>query len=118
MNGYYKTELVRGPARQRPWKTVEDLELATLGWVHWHNDKLAEALHELAKADGDKFPYFGSHLWEGYEALDRMEGHLTPWTEGLFTATQSKKTAPQDNSADGDESADEAESVAVPSEEA
>ncbi|WP_391856799.1 IS3 family transposase, partial [Vibrio cidicii] len=20
-----------------PWKTVEDLELATLGWVHWHN---------------------------------------------------------------------------------
>src|SRR5690606_26203508 len=37
VNGYYKTELVRGPARQRPWKTVEDLELATLGWVHWHN---------------------------------------------------------------------------------
>ena len=37
MNGYYKTELVRGPARPGPWKTVEDLELATLGWVHWHN---------------------------------------------------------------------------------
>jgi transposase InsO family protein len=37
VNGYYKTELVRGPARSRPWKTVEDLELATLGWVHWHN---------------------------------------------------------------------------------
>ena len=37
MNGYYKTELVRGPARPIPWKTVEDLELATLGWVHWHN---------------------------------------------------------------------------------
>jgi len=42
VNGYYKTELVRGPARQRPWKTVEDLELATLGWVHWHN---AQRLH-------------------------------------------------------------------------
>jgi len=29
---------VRGPAqRGRPWRTVEDLELATLGWVHWHN---------------------------------------------------------------------------------
>ncbi|ETZ56913.1 hypothetical protein X425_00317, partial [Mycobacterium avium XTB13-223] len=21
----------------RPWKTVEDVELATLSWVHWHN---------------------------------------------------------------------------------
>ncbi|PWI28192.1 IS3 family transposase, partial [Pseudoglutamicibacter cumminsii] len=19
------------------WKTIDDLELATLGWVHWHN---------------------------------------------------------------------------------
>ncbi|WP_098454946.1 IS3 family transposase [Sanguibacter antarcticus] len=37
VNGYYKAELIRGPARQRPWKTVEDVELATLGWVHWHN---------------------------------------------------------------------------------
>jgi hypothetical protein len=81
-------------------------------------DELIEVLHELAKADGDKFPYFGLHLWEGYEALDRMEGHLTPWTEGLFTATQSKKTAPQDGSADGDEPAGEGESVAAPSEEA
>ena len=34
VNGYYKTELVRGPARPGPWKTVEDLELATLGCVH------------------------------------------------------------------------------------
>lgn len=37
VDGYYKTELVRGPARSGPWRTVEDLELATLGWVHWHN---------------------------------------------------------------------------------
>ena len=37
MNGCYKAELVRGPARSGPWKRVEDLELATLGWVHWHN---------------------------------------------------------------------------------
>ena len=36
-NGYYKAELIRGPARFGPWKTVEDVELATLGWVHWHN---------------------------------------------------------------------------------
>ncbi len=39
VNGYYKAELIRGPARSQkgPWKTVEDVELATLGWVHWHN---------------------------------------------------------------------------------
>jgi putative transposase len=37
VNGYYKAELIRGPTRVGPWKTVEDVELATLGWVHWHN---------------------------------------------------------------------------------
>ena len=39
VNGYYKAELIRGPARQQPWKTVDDVELATLGWVHWHNTR-------------------------------------------------------------------------------
>ena len=37
MNGYYKAELVTGPEHLGPWKNLEDLELATLGWVHWHN---------------------------------------------------------------------------------
>jgi putative transposase len=37
VNGYCKSELIYGPARPGPWKTVEDVELATLGWVHWHN---------------------------------------------------------------------------------
>lgn len=37
VNGYYKAELVRGPARSRPCNSVEDLVLATFGWVHWHN---------------------------------------------------------------------------------
>ena len=37
VNGYYKAELIRGPARSGPWRTVEDVELATLSWVHWHN---------------------------------------------------------------------------------
>ena len=43
VNGYYKAELIRGPSRGgRPWKTVEDVELATLGYVDWHNH---EPLH-------------------------------------------------------------------------
>ena len=37
VNGYYKAELIYGPARSGPWKTVEDVELATLSWVYWHN---------------------------------------------------------------------------------
>lgn len=41
VNGLYKTELIRGPDKG-PWRTVEDVELATLGWVHWHN---TERLH-------------------------------------------------------------------------
>ena len=41
VNGLYKTELIRGPG-QAPDKTVADVELATLGWVHWHN---TERLH-------------------------------------------------------------------------
>ena len=36
VNALYKTELVRGPNR-RPWRTIDELELATLSWVHWHN---------------------------------------------------------------------------------
>jgi putative transposase len=36
VNGLYKSELIYGPD-QGPWRTVEDVELATLGWVHWHN---------------------------------------------------------------------------------
>jgi putative transposase len=32
--GLYKTECVR---RDRPFRTVDDLELATLSWVHWFN---------------------------------------------------------------------------------
>jgi len=41
VNGLYKTELIKGPG-QGPWKTVEDVELATLSWVYWYNH---ERLH-------------------------------------------------------------------------
>ena len=35
-NGLYKTELTKPYG---VWKTVEELELATLGWVDWFNTK-------------------------------------------------------------------------------
>ena len=52
VNGYYKAELIRGPARQGPWKTIEEVELATLGWVHWHNtQRLHGYLGDLPPAE-------------------------------------------------------------------
>jgi len=52
VNGYYKAELIYGPARTGPWKTVEDVELATLGWVHWHNtSRLHGYLSDLPPAE-------------------------------------------------------------------
>jgi putative transposase len=37
-NGLYKTECVYGPDAPRPWTDVDELELATLSWVHWFNE--------------------------------------------------------------------------------
>lgn len=49
VNGLYKTELIH---RRRPWKTVEDVELATLGWVHWWNTvRLHSTLGDIPPAE-------------------------------------------------------------------
>jgi putative transposase len=34
LNGLFKTEVIR---RAGPWRSVEDVELATLAWVDWYN---------------------------------------------------------------------------------
>ena len=52
VNSLYKTELIRGP-RQGPWRTVEDVELATLGWVHWWNTQRIHGY--LADQSPDQF---------------------------------------------------------------
>jgi putative transposase len=36
VNGLYKTELIR---KQGPWRSLEQLELATARWVHWYNHR-------------------------------------------------------------------------------
>lgn len=49
--GLYKTELIRGPGRG-PWRTIDDVELATLGWVHWWNtDRLHGYLDDTPPED-------------------------------------------------------------------
>ena len=34
LNGLYKTELIR---RRGPWKSLEDVEFATMEWIDWYN---------------------------------------------------------------------------------
>jgi putative transposase len=41
-NGLYKTELVYGPDATG-WDDVDELELATLSWVHWFNEQRLHA---------------------------------------------------------------------------
>src|SRR4051812_37806677 len=65
--GLYKAELIRGPARTGPWKSVEELELATLGWVHWHNtQRLHGYLGDLPPAefeDNSTLPARATRPW-------------------------------------------------------
>jgi transposase InsO family protein len=50
--GLYKTELVHP---RRPWKSMEDLELATLEWVWWFNNhRLLEPIGDIPPAEREE----------------------------------------------------------------
>ena len=51
-NGLYKTECIYGPDAPRPWDDVEEVELATLSWVHWFNEhRLHSHCHDTPPAE-------------------------------------------------------------------
>ena len=54
-----KAGLIRGPARDGwPCKTVEDVELATLPWVHWlTNERLHGCLDDVSPAEFEETLY-------------------------------------------------------------
>lgn len=53
--GLFKTEVIR-PAG--PWKGLDDVELATLEWVDWHNHRrLHSACHDLTPAEYELIHY-------------------------------------------------------------
>ena len=67
VNGYYKAEIIYGPTHTGPWKTVDEVELATLGWVHWHNTtRLHSYLGDLPPAEFEATFY----------ATERSDQHL------------------------------------------
>jgi putative transposase len=56
--GLFKAELIR---RRGPWKTVDDVELATLEWVDWHNNRrLHTACHDLTPVEYEQV-FYGQH---------------------------------------------------------
>jgi len=49
VNGLYKSELIHN---RGPWRTVDDVELATLSWVHWWNTaRLLEPIGDIPPAE-------------------------------------------------------------------
>ncbi len=55
---------------QGPWRTVEDVELATLSWVYWWNN------HRLHSAIGDLPPVeFETAHYAGHSAADSSGRH-------------------------------------------
>ncbi len=57
INGLFKTEIIRNPQRG-PWKTVDDVEYATLEWVDWfNNQRLLESIGDIPPVELEKRYY-------------------------------------------------------------
>lgn len=54
-------------------------------------EKLREEFTEVAKEFKCETLYIDFYLYDAYELLDRMEGNLTSWTDGLFYRAWRKK---------------------------
>jgi putative transposase len=55
VNGLFKTEVIR---RQGPWRHVDEVELATLNWVHWFNtSRLHSSLGDIPPAEFEQNHY-------------------------------------------------------------
>ena len=55
INGLYKTELIH---RRGPWKSRQELEMATLQWVHWYNhERLMQSIGYIPPAEAE------DHFW-------------------------------------------------------
>jgi putative transposase len=57
INGLFKTEVIRNPKRG-PWKTLDDVEYATLEWVDWFNHRrLLEPIGNIPPLEYEKQYY-------------------------------------------------------------
>ena len=55
INGLYKTELIR---QQGPWKNLDQVEIATLRWVDWFNNRrLLQSIGDVPPAEKESMYY-------------------------------------------------------------
>ena len=63
--GLYKTEVIH---RRAPWRALEQVELATLNWVHWFNhQRLLASIGNIPPAEAED-RYYASLTEEGVAA--------------------------------------------------
>jgi putative transposase len=71
--GLFKTELVRW---EGPWHGLDDLELATLGWVDWFNHtRLYEALGYRTPAGVEAEYYRSIHTPDEQPLAGQLTAH-------------------------------------------
>ena len=76
INGLYKTELVH---RQGPWRNMQDLEMATLGWVDWFNNRrLLGPIGNILPAEAEQ------NFYAQREPLDMSYSPTLGQISGLF----------------------------------
>ena len=101
VNGLHKTELIRGPD-QGPWRSVDDAELATLGWVHWHNtQRLHSHLGDIPPGGvrgGLRWPT--RRLCTGWKPINRASNKPSAIPEilpelGIFSTPSPRRTQTQ-----------------------
>jgi putative transposase len=66
INAFYKAELI---TMQGPWRNVDDVELATLGWVHWWNHR------RLLAPIGNIPPVEFENYWTTTQHTDNTQQH-------------------------------------------
>jgi putative transposase len=66
VNAFYKAELI---TMQGPWRNVDDVELATLSWVHWWNTR------RLLAPIGNIPPVEFENHWTTTQPVDNTQQH-------------------------------------------
>jgi len=82
INGLYKTEVIK---KRGPWKTIEDVEFATLEWVDWFNNR--RLLEPIGLAQAGAVTSVGSRG-------DAYDNALAETINGLYKTEVIKKRGP------------------------
>ena len=91
--GLYKAELI---TMQAPWRTVEDVELATLSWVHWWNtQRLHSAIGDVppAEFEAEWLEARENHPTGSLQSDDRDKGGINTPGETMVDTTSADRVS-------------------------